>query len=49
MDVFLIKDGIVENVASYESMEQASKLAPDYTLVERTPENEHINIGEPAP
>lgn len=55
MDVFLIRDGVVENVASFDSIESARLLHPEYTCVERTPENaykadgEPVNIGDPAP
>ena len=49
MDVFLIKDGKVENVVVVESMDKALAMYPGYTVVERTPANESTNIGDPAP
>lgn len=38
MDVFLIKDGIVENVICAESTEYANTFYPDHTCIERTVE-----------
>ena len=49
MDILLIRNGLVENIASADSMEQAAALWPDYTLIERTEELAHLNPGDPAP
>ena len=49
MDAFLIRDGVVINIVVVESVEQAQVLYAGFTAVERTPINEHINIGEAAP
>lgn len=49
MDVFLIRNGVIENIASVDSMEQAVTFWPDYTLIERTEELAHLNPGDPAP
>lgn len=54
MDVFLIKDCIVQNIASVPSLEMAVALYPDFTVIEKTPENAYlgdtpINPGDPAP
>ncbi len=46
MDVFLIKDGKVENIILIESIELAERLFPDYTLVVRDDTNKHINPGD---
>ena len=45
----------MQNVAAFESMEQAALLSPEYTIVERTeanaykPDGEPVNIGDTAP
>ena len=54
MDVFLIKDGVVVNIASVSSMEAALALFPEFTVIEKTPQNAYlgdspINPGDPAP
>lgn len=49
MDVFLIRDGVVINIVVVESVQQGEALYAGCTVVERTPDNEHINIGEAAP
>lgn len=49
MDILLIRDGVIENIALAESMENAAALWPDHTLVERTEDNKHLNPGDPAP
>jgi hypothetical protein len=46
IDVFLVKDGTVANIALVESLEQARALFPDLKVVERTDDNKHINVGE---
>jgi len=48
-DVFLVKDGVVTNIAKIESMELAQELFPDLTVVERTADNDYINPGDPMP
>jgi hypothetical protein len=53
MDVFLILDGVIINVVKVESIEQAQSLyapAPSgITAIERTADNQHLNIGDLAP
>lgn len=49
MDVFLISDGVIVNAVVVESVEQAEVLYPGVTAVERTPDNQHLNIGDAAP
>lgn len=53
MDVFLIRDGLILNAVKVESVEQAELLycAQDEGVIaiERTPENQHLNIGETHP
>lgn len=49
VDVFLIKDGLIENVIVIESVEYALSLLPDYTILERVDSNRHLNPGDPAP
>lgn len=46
MDVFLIRDGVIENVAVFDSLEHAQQLCPEHTVVERVEENRHLNIGD---
>ena len=48
-DIFLIKDGIVANIAKIESMDLARELFPDFDLIERTEDNANINPGDPMP
>lgn len=48
MDVFLIKDGVIVNVVLVDSVEQARELYA-CEAVQRTPENQHLNIGDAAP
>jgi hypothetical protein len=48
-DFFLIKGGIIVNIALIESLELALKLFPDFTIVERTEDNKHLNPGDAAP
>lgn len=43
MDVFLVKDGVVENIVVVESMESAVSLFPDYIVVDAT--NGEASIG----
>ena len=38
MDVFLIKDGVIENCICADSVERAQLFYPDYICIERTPE-----------
>lgn len=49
MDVFIIRAGVVDNIATVDSLETAQQLWPDATVVARTPENAHVGIGDPAP
>lgn len=46
MDIYLIKDGVVENIAVFESVAQAQQFYPEHTCIERTETNAHINPGE---
>ena len=46
MAVFLIKDNIIINVVSVQTLEQALKLYSDLLVVERTSENGHMQIGD---
>jgi hypothetical protein len=46
MDVFLIKDGKVENIVVVASMEDAKRYFPDYFIVERDDSNKHVNPGD---
>ena len=48
MDVFLIHNGVIANVVVVESVAQAETLY-NCEVVQRTPENQHLNIGDPAP
>ena len=38
MDVFLIKDGVIENCICADSVARALMFYPDHTCIERTPE-----------
>lgn len=46
MDVFLIRDGVVENVVVVPSIEAAATMYPGLTIIERTAENAHLQIGD---
>ena len=46
MDVFLIKDGVIENCISADSTERAQQFYPDYTCIERTEELNQFGIGD---
>lgn len=46
MDVFLIRNGVVENVIVVPSLNWAQAAYPGYTIVERSEENKHLNIGD---
>lgn len=46
MDAFLVQGGVIINVAAVTSMEQALLLFPDFTVIERVPENCYLNIGD---
>jgi hypothetical protein len=46
MDVFLIKDGKVENIVVVASMEDAKLYFPEYISVERDDSNKHVNPGD---
>jgi hypothetical protein len=46
MDVFLVQQGIIVNVAAVISMAQAQVLFQDFDVIERTPANCHLNIGD---
>lgn len=46
MDIYLIKDGIVDNIASFESLEQAIELRPDMICIVRDETNAHFNPGD---
>ena len=46
MDVLLITNGVVENIAVFETLDQAQQLYPGYTVVERCPANAHLNPGD---
>lgn len=48
MDIFLIRDGVVQNVASVETMEQAQAMYPDLTIVGRTEANAYNAEGNPV-
>ncbi len=48
MDVFLIKDGVIVNVVVVESVQQAQTLY-GMQAIERTPENQHLQSGDPTP
>jgi hypothetical protein len=48
-DFFLIKNGVIVNIALIESFELAVELFPDLTIVERTEDNKHLNTGDLAP
>lgn len=48
MDIYLIRAGIVENIVSVASLEQAAQMYPEHTLVERTPDNSHHADGSPV-
>jgi len=45
MDVILIKDGVVENVISADSVERALQFYPDYLAMERTPAISFVGPG----
>jgi hypothetical protein len=49
MDILLVREGVVENIAIATSMEEAAALWPDHTCVERTEELSYLNPGDPAP
>lgn len=54
MDFFLIKGGVVQNIAAFESLEMAQALCPTYTVVERTAQNAYlgdtpVDPGDAAP
>jgi hypothetical protein len=49
VNVFLVKDGIVANIILIEDVAFAQKLFPDFTVVERTEDNAHINPGDLMP
>ena len=54
VDVFLIQDGVVANIASVSSLEVATAFYPEFMVVEKTPENSYIdnvpvNPGDAAP
>ena len=46
MDVFLIKDGIVENCICADSVARAQQFYPDYICIERTPELAQYGPGD---
>ena len=46
MDVFLIKDGIVENCICADSVARAQQFYPDYICIERTPELSQYGPGD---
>ena len=46
MDVFLVKDGKVENIIVVNSMEDANQYFPDYIIIERDDSNRHLNPGD---
>jgi len=46
MDVFLIKDGKIENIVVVASMEDAKRYFPDYVIVERNENNHRVNPGD---
>jgi len=46
MDVFLIKDGKVENIVVVNSMEDAKRYFPDYFIVERNENNHRVNPSD---
>jgi len=46
MDVFLIKDGIVENCICADSVARAQQFYPDHTCIERTPELSQFGPGD---
>ena len=45
MDVILIRNGLVENVISADSVERALLFYPDHTAMERTPELSFVGPG----
>ncbi len=46
MDVFLIKDGVVENCICADSTERAQQFYPAYICIERTPELSQYGPGD---
>jgi hypothetical protein len=46
MDVFLIKDGKVENIVVVNSMEDAKRYFPEFTSAERDDSNKHVNPSD---
>jgi len=46
MDVFLIKDSVIENCISADSTERAQQFYPDYTCIERTELLSQFGIGD---
>ena len=48
MDVFLLRNGVIENIVSVPSLEWAVSAYSEYQVVERTETNAHLNIGDAA-
>lgn len=46
MDVFLIKDGVVENCICADSVARAQQFYPEYVCIERTPELSQFGPGD---
>lgn len=47
MDVFLINaQGVVENIVVVPSLEAATAMYPGLTIVQRTADNAHLQIGD---
>lgn len=46
MDVFLIKDGVIENCICADSVERALMFYPEHTCIERTPELSQFGPGD---
>ena len=46
IDVFLVKDGVIENVAIYATLSDAQAYNQGYVVVERTEQNEQLQIGD---
>lgn len=46
MDIFLVLNGIVQNIVVVDSMDSARVLFPGAQIYERTEQNQHLNIGD---
>ena len=46
MDVFIVVDGVVQNIAVADSMEHAAALFAPAQVYERTSDNSHLNPGD---